>query len=363
MPTPASCRRTAPTALRALLAACALAALPSLLLAPPAGATLAYVTGGFPAPAGEPPPAPERVWVARDDGSGARELAAGSAPHVSPDGRLVAFDRFAAGRLQLAVVPARGGRVRVLVQRSETLEMAWSPSSRAILAVTGSQLGTKRLVLIDVASGRVVRTLATAPEISGIGFSPRGTRVAFARADHRFRSSDLFAVSTRGGALQRLTRDGRSSDPVWGPRWIAFARSRPAPARNDVPKLDVYLLDPSRLHVLRLTRTRPGFLLAGLSPIAFSGDGLRLLAAFGGQDTLYAEAIGARTGAHRRVGTRAQGLVGWGLSRDGASVLATTGGPDPGDSDVVAIPWRGGPLRVLARHAREPSWNARRGVT
>ena len=63
------------------------------------------------------------------------------------------------------------------------------------------------------------------------------------------------------------------------------------------------------------------------------------------------------TGQVRRLGSQAQGLVGWGLSRDGNTVLATTGGPDPNDSNVVAVPYNGGKLRVLARHARMPSWS------
>jgi len=60
----------------------------------------------------------------------------------------------------------------------------------------------------------------------------------------------------------------------------------------------------------------------------------------------------------QRVSTPAQGLIGWGLSRNGGSILATTGGPDPSDSDVVAVPYAGGTPRVLAYHAHYPSWNS-----
>ncbi|HZE05317.1 MAG TPA: hypothetical protein VE127_08845, partial [Solirubrobacteraceae bacterium] len=60
------------------------------------------------------------------------------------------------------------------------------------------------------------------------------------------------------------------------------------------------------------------------------------------------------------VGTPAQGLIGTALSGDGRMVLASTGGFDPADSDVVAVPYTGGRVRALARHARMPSWNAAR---
>ncbi|MGP0101765.1 MAG: hypothetical protein ACLPUT_09125 [Solirubrobacteraceae bacterium] len=77
-----------------------------------------------------------------------------------------------------------------------------------------------------------------------------------------------------------------------------------------------------------------------------------------GQDTSYAETVNPSTGQVRRVGVPAQGLVGYALSRDGRWILATTGGPDPSDSDVVMVPYGGGKLRVLARHANSPDWSA-----
>lgn len=77
-----------------------------------------------------------------------------------------------------------------------------------------------------------------------------------------------------------------------------------------------------------------------------------------GQDTSYAETVNPSTGQVRRAGVPAQGLVGYALSRDGRWILATTGGPDPSDSDVVMVPYGGGKLRVLARHANSPGWSA-----
>lgn len=85
----------------------------------------------------------------------------------------------------------------------------------------------------------------------------------------------------------------------------------------------------------KLTHTHPGFLLAGVSPLAWSASGDRLLREVGGQDTSYAVTVDPATGQVRRLGSQAQGLVGWGLSADGNTVLATTGGPDPSDSNVA----------------------------
>lgn len=119
---------------RRLAVGFALCLLACLALAPAAGATLAYVTGGFPT---TPPklPQPEWVWAARDDGSAAHRLALGSAPHVSPDGKLIAY----ASARGLAVIPAAGGAARVLIgsdwQDEPTL--AWSPDSKTLVAVIG----------------------------------------------------------------------------------------------------------------------------------------------------------------------------------------------------------------------------------
>jgi hypothetical protein len=40
-----------------------------------------------------------------------------------------------------------------------------------------------------------------------------------------------------------------------------------------------------------------------------------------------------------------------------AGVQSSPDAPDPNDSNVVAVPYAGGKLSVLARHARMPSWN------
>jgi hypothetical protein len=103
----------------------------------------------------------------------------------------------------------------------------------------------------------------------------------------------------------------------------------------------------------------PPFLLSGLSAVAWSSNGQRLLAEFSGQDTSYAETVNPKTGTVRRVGKPSQGFVGWGLSHNGHLILATTGGPEPTSrANVVAIPYGAGKPRVLVHHAWWANWNA-----
>jgi hypothetical protein len=341
---------------------CLAAALSGIAVVPAARATLVYTTGGFPT---TPPraSAPEWVWAARDDGSSRHRLVLGSSPLLSPNGKLVLYDSFSHGETRLAVMATVGGRARILIASKwqDAPTLAWSPDSRTIVAVIGKELAIKRLVSIDVTSGRILRTIATSYDFFGAQFSPGGTRLIYTRAPSVKMSTDIFIAGLHGGAPRRLTSDHQSFAAVWGPQWIVFSRSRKSPRANDAPKQDLYLVKPSGAALHRLTHLNPGYLLAGLEPMAFSASGTRLLAEFVGQDTSCAETVNPSTGAVRRVGTSSQGLIGYALSRDGSSILATTGGPDPNDSDVVAVPYHGGKPRVLARHARSPDWNARRG--
>jgi hypothetical protein len=327
------------------------------VLAATANATLVYVTGGFPT---SPPatPKPEWIWVARSDGSAPHRLVQGSDPRISPNGRLVVYSAFVSGHSRLMVVPAAGGHSRVLLDNWQDGVAAWSPDSRTVAAVTGRELGTKRLIVIDASSGKVMHTVATARDFSGVGYAPDGTQLIYTRMPSSNSDSDIDITSVKTWRTNALTDDDHSFGAVWGPQWIVFSRWRTPARSNDAPKVDLYLIKSSRMGLHRLTHTNPGFLMSGLTATAGSANGKRLLAEFGGQDTSYACTVDPVTGVVKRVGTPAQGLVGYGLSRDGRTILATTGGPDPDDSNLVAVPYIGGALRILARHAHFPDWNA-----
>ena len=319
-----------------------------------------YSTGGF---SSAPKPAPQWVWSARDNGTAPRRLARGAARSVSPNGRLVAYWSPRGPDIRLALVPAGGGSSRVLLHNwNDPATLGWSPDSRTIAAATGT-IGSRRLVTVDVRSGKILQTIASGFDFEGVQFSPEETRVVYTRVQDATGGSDIYIASVRGGAPLPLTRDHHSAWARWGARWIAFSRSRKSPRPGDVRKLDLYLIKPSGAGLHRLTHTQPGSSQAGLRAVAWSANGKQLLAEMIGNDVAFAETVDPVTGAVRRVGTPAQGLVGYALSRDGAAILATNGGPMPVDSDVVSVPYTytgGNCYHVLVRHAADPDWTAAR---
>ena len=332
--------------MRAALAA--VLATASLGAAAPASATIVF----------EKSPFRPTVWAAADDGSARVKLASGELPKISPDGTTVAYETTYSGstRPTLRVIPAAGGTSRLLL-KPVWFSFAFSPDSKTIAAVTGKEVGQKRLVLIDVAGG-TVRTIAHG-QFSGFSFSPDSARLVYARApkDAYPPHSDLLTVAVSGGASTPLTTNHRSVDPVWGAPGIAFVKLRKPTRTGDAYKQDIYLSDGATGVIRRITTTKVPFLLSGLDPVSWSADGTRLLAEFGGQDTSYAETVDPATGKVRRVGRASDGIVGYDLSADGSTILATTGGYDPGDPhDVVTIPYTGGTPTVLVRTAFSPDW-------
>jgi len=305
------------------------------------------------------------IWVAADDGSGAHRLASGSLPKISPDGHMIAYMVTGSGssfRPDLMIVPADGSAPprTLAIGWRDPYSFAWSPDARTIVTVVGPELGRKRLVSIDVASG-AQRTIASG-FFYGVSFAPAGNMVVYARSAREAfpQRSDIYSVAVAGGTPQPITSDHHSLNPLWGPRnRIVFVKLVDAKHRRYGPKNELYLMRPNGGRVRRLTHTRVDPLLSGLSPTQWSADGSRLLAEFGGQDTSYAVTVNPSTGAQRQVTKAIQrGFVGTALSADGRTVLGATGGFEPGPKhDVVTIPYAGGRMRVLVRNASDPDWN------
>jgi dipeptidyl aminopeptidase/acylaminoacyl peptidase len=334
--------------LGALVAATALLALPAA-----AEATLVYVKN----------PLHPAVFAANDNGGGAFKVGPGSNPKVSPDGDVIAYAREGSGgkRQLMLAAAAGGGSKAVLSNLQESFYVTFSPDSELVAAIRGPELGKRKLVLIDVTSGTLLRTVASG-YFSGVSFSPDGTELAYSVAPSESfpAHSDVFTASIGGGKPVRITKDHLSLDPLWGPNGkIVFAKQLGAKNRKYGPKNELFLMSQLGTQVKRLTHTKVGPLLQGLYPTAWSASGNRLLAEFEGQDTSYAVTVNPRTGAQKpldKVGE--QGFVGTAIAKDGSTVLGFTGGFEPGPNHRVAtVPYSGGKVKTLVKGAYEPDWS------
>lgn len=340
-----------------LLPALVIAAL--LVLPAGASATLSYVKNPF----------NSTVFVANDDGSGARKVETGHNPHVAPNGLSVAYLHEGTKNAQeLKVAPATGGPGKTLMTNlREAFYVTWSPDSKTIAALRGPELGKRKLVVIDVATG--LQSVIAQGFFSGFSFSPDGAEIAYAVAKREKYPprSDVFrfpvpipgVVNVRAPEPVRLTSDHRSSQPLWGPQKIVFVKTL-GKNRRYGPKNELFLMNPQGKQVKRLTHTKVPPLLQGLFPTDWSANGNRLLTEFQGQDTSYAVVVNPKTGAQRPVaGTGETGFVGTDLSADGTLVLGFNGGFDPGlrNHKVQTVPYGGGKPKTLVKEAYEPSWS------
>lgn len=330
----------------ALLAVAALLALPAA-----ANATLSY-TKGIQKP---------RVYVAEDNGKGARAVGVGRNSHVSPDGEWIAYERETknGGELRLYQVDTRKSE-RLLNPWAESFVFAWSPDSTMVAALTGGLNGPKTLLLINVES--MQRTKIATGYFNGVSFAPESDEIVYgvSKSESYPPKSDIFREKVDGTGRVALSHDKSSAYPLWGPKGqIVFVRQLGAKSRKYGPANQLFVMNPEGQRISQVSHTKVNPLAQGLIPLAWSANGARILAEFGGQDQSYAVALSAVTGSERKLTKDPEtGLQGAALSPDGTTVLGTVGlgfGGNP-HPKVVTVPFAGGREKVLVPGGYEPSW-------
>ena len=288
------------------------------------------------------------VWVAAVDGSNPRQIVAnGSGGTLSPDGSQMTYsipngvDHSTTNIKNVAIGDPRPlGEVTVL---------AWSPDSKH-LAVRDS----KGLLLVDAESG-ATRKLASGA-IEGASFSPDGTAVVFNRTNDKQEPnwrSDIFVVRLSDDSVSRLTKDGHSAEPLWRAKWIAFRRSCYDCALPRRGGSLLFLMHPDGKDVWQLAAGTPS---RTLLPLEFSKDGTKLLACAA---TEYCSPVtfAVPDGAAHHLSIETEAVTTpQDLSEDGTQVLVTAGAFDGPSRDLYAIPFAGGPSRLLLKNVSSASW-------
>jgi len=311
-----------------------------------------------------------KVWIAAANGSDAKLLGQGLQPLLAPNGQSVAVSLFGAmvgaqeNGPSIGIYPVSGAPIAnyLSLETATATPLAWSPDSR-YLAVARQSNGTTNIAagsgldVIDMQTGTV--TPIAAGTIYGASFARDGSdKLVFglSHSESFAGGVNLYMSEADGAGLHRITSDGRSLNPVWGPTYIAYDRER---NRHLSPEYQIWLATPAGARVRRLTHIAVGSLVQGLVPLAFSASGSRLLAEFEGEDTSGAYAVTVASGRARSVTVHGQMVQGAGISSDGSTLLIDAGSFEqpPSHGRIVTVPFAGGHATVLVAHGSQASWN------
>ena len=159
-------------------------------------------------------------------------------------GRTVAVARRRQG---IFLVPSHGGRARRLTART-LRPQAWSPDGKTVLATAATARAVHELVALDRESGR--QHVIARGSLYGVDFSPKGDELVYSRApEPTFEGIcgdqfDLYVAKPDGSEARRLTHDGPSGFPVWGPSGIAYAHFPAGGTIADCAAAGVWTIDP-----------------------------------------------------------------------------------------------------------------------
>ncbi len=301
----------------------------------------------------------ESVWIAAANGTGARRLGAGVGPELSPNGAEVAASTVASKGPALVVYATAGGKHTFFdAALGEAEPLAWSADSRylAVELMDGATARKTELAVIDTTTWQV-QTIATG-YIAQASFDPTGTgdEIVYAEStDQTFlKGVNLYEAAPTGGTPTRLTSDGRSLLPLWTAKGIVYDHE--TLRKNEAPVYQLWLLHGSSTR--QLTHMKVSFLQSGLSPLAASASGNRLIAAFGGEDTDLAYIVQLSPFLVKPIKVKGQYVQPQGISSDGTTLLIDQGGFEspPSRGTIQTVRW-GGTTATKVAKGDDASWN------
>jgi Tol biopolymer transport system component/DNA-binding winged helix-turn-helix (wHTH) protein len=155
-------------------------------------------------------------------------------PVWSPDGRFIAFSRYANAEHEIYLVSAMGGKERQLHSGAPAHPpLSWSPDGKFIaFTAKDSDHNTYSINLLSVQSLETRKVTEPTAEYQdwAPAFSPDGKQLAFIRTNGALNMADIFVMPANGGTVRRLTFDNASipDPPTWTPdgRSIVFSSPR-----------------------------------------------------------------------------------------------------------------------------------------
>lgn len=324
------------------------------------------------------------VWVSKsDDGAEAVRVGNGWVGQVSPDGRLLAWERpgaFVGWELMIYNVETGKRWVRLNHMHTtsenyvgEVTAFAWSPDSSMVAVLQNDRgSGTQTLYVLN-ARGRPAKTRIATGHFRGVSFSPDGKEVVFglAHTEGLLPKTDIGRAPVTGGPITLLTHDGISGWPLWGPRGqIAFSkrtkverfRSYGEPRVRE--HFDLFTMKVNGGRVKQLTTG--GSLEAGFFPAFWFPSGNRLVANFESLNLNYAAVVNPGKGTLRPInrplqafhlGVGESGFLAASLSPDERTVLGCFGSVVFAEPPMASVPLAGGEPTVPNEDFFSPSWS------
>jgi hypothetical protein len=217
------------------------------------------------------------VWIAKPDGSHGHPLTPGFVGVLSPDGRTVAVARRRKG---IFLVPSDGGRARRLTARA-LRPQAWSPDGKEVVATAATSQSVSALVALDPKTGK--ETTIARGSLYGFDFSPKGDELVYSRAPEATFEGicgdqfDLYVSKPDGSDAKRITHDGLSAFPAWGPAGIAFSHFPAGSSIADCSAPGVSTIDPDGSHEHTVVARAPDEITLagyyGFQPLDWLDDG------------------------------------------------------------------------------------------
>jgi hypothetical protein len=319
----------------------------------------------------------DSIWIADVDGGNPRPLGvSGYQPTISPNGKWITYtgscvagDTSACDTLYVVSTSVDGKPRRMSTIVGGTI--AWSPDSKWIVASSRF-----KLLRIEISSGKADEVAVG--RFRGWSISRDGKQVVFAR-DKKPEGDlmsgfdvDLFVSDIEGGEAKRITESGDAVDPVWGPKSIAFSKLISClPSSADSPPIEgcknktwgrheLWTVQPDGSKLRAITSPLPDRFqmggCVGMRPVDWAADGATLLAAWDCEFSADPVVAHVADGEMRQLG----GGIAVSVSGDGRFVLvdgSVGAEPTMGTQQLLVYPTGGGKPTIVARGARDPSWN------
>ena len=158
--------------------------------------------------------------------------------------------------------------------------MAWSPDGKTVYAAASNGSAVTELLALDRDDGSS-HSLAKG-SFYGFDVSPDGSQLVYSRAPEVTPEGicgdqfDLYVTKLDGSSAERITNDGVSAFPVWGPAAIAFSHFPSTGDQFDCSAPGIRTIDPDGSNPKTVIDRSPDSInllgFYGLQPLGWADD-------------------------------------------------------------------------------------------